>query len=231
MASLILDLLRLQRLKETCSCQAEIKPVKISRVLQKCLEKLTPVINTKSIILNVSIDDFIYKGIRDQIEILLENIISNAVTYSHHNGIVEITSRVDANTRTATITITDHGIGIDPEDLPNIFNEYFYSPRAALHNNATSGLGLSIVKIAAQNNKLDINVASEPGKGTTFAILFPTVQLPAIIEEEYERGSAPIGSMGLGGEVFLPAMQMGSNRFGGLIDPTGGMFFLGSFTR
>ena len=60
MASLILDLLRLQRLKETCSCQAEIKPVKISRVLQKCLEKLTPVINTKSIILNVSIDDFVY---------------------------------------------------------------------------------------------------------------------------------------------------------------------------
>ncbi len=161
--------------------------------MQKCLEKLTPVINTKSIILNVSIDDFVYKGIRDQIEILLENIISNAVTYSHHNGIVEITSRVDANTRTATITITDHGIGIDPEDLPNIFNEYFYSPRAALHNNATSGIGLSIVKIAAQNNKLDINVTSESGKGTTFTILFPVVQLPAIIEEEYERGSAPIG--------------------------------------
>jgi signal transduction histidine kinase len=91
------------------------------------------------------------------------------------------------------ITITDHGIGIDPEDLPNIFNEYFYSPRAALHNNATSGLGLSIVKIAAQNNKLDINVASEPGKGTTFTILFPAVQLPAIMEEEYERSSAPIG--------------------------------------
>jgi signal transduction histidine kinase len=193
MAGLILDLLRLQRLKETCSCTAEIKPVKISRALQKCLEKLTPVINTKSIILNVSIDDFIYKGIRDQIEILLENIISNAVTYSHHNGIVEIASRVDADTRAATITITDHGIGIDPEDLPNIFNEYFYSPRAALHNNATSGLGLSIVKIAAQNNKLDISVASEPGKGTTFTILFPAVQLPAIIEEEYERSSAPIG--------------------------------------
>ncbi len=192
MASLILDLLRLQRLKETCSCTAEIKSIKINRVLQKCLEKLTPVINAKSIILNVSIDNFVYKGIFDQIEILLENIISNAVTYSHQNGIVEITSRVDAATRTATLSITDHGIGIDPDDLPNIFNEYFYSPRAALHNKATSGIGLSIVKIAAQNNKLDIDVNSEPGEGTTFTILFPKVQLPAVIEEEYER-STPIG--------------------------------------
>jgi predicted enzyme related to lactoylglutathione lyase len=34
---------------------------------------------------------------------------------------------------------------------------------------------------------------------------------------------------GLGGEVFLPAMEMGPGKFGGLIDPTGGMFLLGSF--
>ncbi len=34
---------------------------------------------------------------------------------------------------------------------------------------------------------------------------------------------------GLGGEIFLPAMQMGPGKFGGLVDPTGGMFLLGSF--
>ena len=194
MASLILDLLRLQRMKETCSCTADIKPVNISRVLQKCLEKLTPVINTKSIVLNVSIDNFVYKGIPDQIEILLENIIANAITYSHQNGVVEITSRVDAHARTATIAISDHGIGIEADDLPNIFNEYFYSPRAALHNRATSGIGLSIVKIAAQNNKLDINVSSEPDKGTTFTILFPEIQLPTMIEGESEQ-KMPIGKV------------------------------------
>jgi len=190
MAALILDLLRLQRLKETCSCTAEIKPINISKVLQKCLEKLTPVINSKSIVLNLSIDNFVYHGIPDQVEILMENIISNAITYSHQDGIVEISSQIDVKSQTATIAVTDHGIGIDPGDLPNIFNEYFYSPRAALHNKSTSGIGLSIVKIAAENNRLDINVASEPGEGTTFSILFPAIKMPEETGEVSEASMA-----------------------------------------
>lgn len=190
MAALILDLLRLQRLKETCSCTAEIKPINISKVLQKCLEKLTPVINSKSIVLNLSIDNFVYHGIPDQVEILMENIISNAITYSHQDGIVEISSQIDVKSQTATIAVTDHGIGIDPGDLPNIFNEYFYSPRAALHNKATSGIGLSIVKIAAENNRLDINVASEPGEGTTFSISFTGIKIPEETESVSEFNMA-----------------------------------------
>ncbi|MCB1984656.1 MAG: HAMP domain-containing histidine kinase [Burkholderiales bacterium] len=187
MASLILDLLRLQRLKETCSCTAETKPVDIEKTIQKCIDKLTPVINTKGIDLNVSIDNFIYRGILDQMEILLENIISNAITYSHEKGSVEITSNLDQQDQKATLTITDHGIGIENNDLPNIFNEYFYSPRAALHNKATSGIGLSIVKIAAENNNVHITVASEPGEGTSFTIIFPEIELPGA-EEKIEPG-------------------------------------------
>lgn len=110
--------------------------------------------------------------------ILLENIISNAITYSHDSGSVEITSTVNRLNRNAEIIVTDHGIGIDNKDLPNIFNEYFYSPRAALHNKASSGIGLSIVRIAAENNKLKIKVTSEPGMGTTFTVIFSNIELP-----------------------------------------------------
>ena len=120
-------------------------------------------------------------------EILLENIISNAITYSHEKGSVEITSNLDQQDQKATLTITDHGIGIENNDLPNIFNEYFYSPRAALHNKATSGIGLSIVKIAAENNNVHITVASEPGEGTSFTIIFPEIELPGA-EEKIEPG-------------------------------------------
>ena len=57
--------------------------------------------------------------------ILLENIIANAIAYSHNNASVEITSEVNRLDQNASITIIDHGIGIENKDLPNIFNEYF----------------------------------------------------------------------------------------------------------
>ncbi|MDP1549244.1 MAG: HAMP domain-containing sensor histidine kinase [Nitrosomonas sp.] len=178
MSGLILDLLRLERLKDTCLDTAVFESVDIQTALQKCLEKITPVANSKNVVLNLSIENFICKVIPDQLGILLENIISNAITYSHDSGSVEITSTVNRLNRNAEIIVTDHGIGIDNKDLPNIFNEYFYSPRAALHNKASSGIGLSIVRIAAENNKLKIKVTSEPGMGTTFTVIFSNIELP-----------------------------------------------------
>jgi signal transduction histidine kinase len=184
MSSLILDLLRLERLKETCLDTAELKPIDIKQTIQNCIDKLTPVANAKQIALNISVENFIYRGIPDQLEMLLENIIANAINYSHDNTTVEITSEIDQADSSANLTITDHGIGIESKDLPNIFNEYFYSPRAALHNKASSGIGLSIVKIAAENNKLQIKVASKPGVGTSFTVIFKGIQFPTDATED-----------------------------------------------
>jgi two-component system phosphate regulon sensor histidine kinase PhoR len=179
MSGLILDLLRLERLKDTCLSTAVLESVDIQTALQKGIDKLTPVANSKRIKLHLSVKNFKCKVIPEQLEILLENIIANAITYSHDNASVEITSEINPSTQSASITIIDHGIGIENKDLPNIFNEYFYSPRASLHNKASSGIGLSIVRIAAENNKLPIKVTSEPGVGTSFTIIFNNIELPA----------------------------------------------------
>jgi signal transduction histidine kinase len=111
----------------------------------------------------------------------LENIISNAITYSYDNGLIEITSCIDQVNHIASLTITDHGIGIESKDLPNIFNEYFYSPRSVTHNQSSSGVGLSIVKKAAENNKLQIKVVSEPDQGTSFTVIFQNIQSPVTL--------------------------------------------------
>ncbi len=179
MSGLILDLLRLERLKDTCLDTAILENVDIQSRIQKCIEKLTPVASAKHVVLNVTVDNFVCRVIPDQLEILLENIISNAITYSHTNSSVEISTEINRNQRSANVIITDHGIGIENKDLPNIFNEYFYSPRAAMHNKSSSGIGLSIVRIAAINNKLKIKVTSEPGVGTTFTVVFDNIELPS----------------------------------------------------
>lgn len=186
MATLILDLLRLERLKDTCLNTAVLESVDIETTLHNCIEKLIPVANSKQVSIYVSIDNFVCKVIPDQLEILLENIITNAITYSHDNASIEITSEINKSNQSASIIVTDHGIGIENKDLPNIFNEYFYSPRASLHNKASSGIGLSIVRIAAENNKLQIKVVSEPGIGTSFTVIFNNIQLPSD-QQEFNR--------------------------------------------
>lgn len=179
MSGLILDLLRLERLKDTCLDTAILEKVDIQSRIQKCIEKLTPVASAKHVAFDVTVDNFVCRVIPDQLEILLENIISNAITYSHNNSSVEISTVINRNQRSASVIITDHGIGIENKDLPNIFNEYFYSPRAAMHNKSSSGIGLSIVRIAAINNKLKIQVTSEPGVGTTFTVVFDNIEFPS----------------------------------------------------
>lgn len=177
MSNLILDVLRLERLKTAGRNTDAMEYVDISTMIYKCVDKLIPVANARNIEIKLSIEDFSACGIPDQIEILFENIIANAITYSYDNAVVDINSIVKLQDNSAIVTISDHGIGIEAKDLPNIFDEYFYSPRAVMHNQSSSGIGLSLVKIAASNNNLQLKVTSESGLGTAFSVIFPNIRI------------------------------------------------------
>lgn len=178
MSHLILDVLRLERLKTAGKNTDAMEYVDISAMIDKCVDKLEPLAKARNIEIKLSVQNFLARGIPDQIEILLENIIANAITYSYDNTVVDIVSTLESPNNSAIVTITDHGIGIEAKDLPNIFDEYFYSPRAVLHNQSSSGIGLSLVKIAAGNNNLQLKVTSEPSMGTAFSVIFPNIQIP-----------------------------------------------------
>jgi signal transduction histidine kinase len=191
MAALILDVLKLERLKAAARDNSAREYVSIEAVLQKCIDKLRPIANSRRIDIKASIEDFVVEGIPNQLEILFENIISNAIAYSYDGASVEIVSAVDKPGLCAVVTVVDHGIGIGEKDLPRIFDEYFYTPRAALHNRTSSGIGLSIVKTVAENNKLHIKVASEQNSGTAFSVIFPTLGFVPETEASQSGTSAP----------------------------------------
>ena len=100
---------------------------------------------------------------------------------------MEIGSSFDNHSLSATVTIIDHGIGIGDKDLPHIFDEYFYTPRAALHNRTSSGIGLSIVKTVAENNKLNIRVSSEQNVGTIFSVVFQGAKSAPAMEKSVQQ--------------------------------------------
>ncbi|SEP24162.1 HAMP domain-containing sensor histidine kinase [Nitrosovibrio sp. Nv6] len=192
MAGLILDVLKLERLKAAARDTDNLECVNIEMVIRKCIDKLNPIANSRHINIQASTVDFAVECIPNQLEILFENIISNAVAYSYDGASVEIVSSVNKQSLSAVVTVIDHGIGIGDKDLPHIFDEYFYTPRAALHNRTSSGIGLSIVKTVAENNKLHIKVSSEQNVGTAFSVIFQRVKNESVPEKDTQQPSSQI---------------------------------------
>jgi signal transduction histidine kinase len=198
MAMLILDVLKLERLKAAARDPGSLEQVNVELIIRKCIDKLKPIAKSRHIIIKPSIEDFIVDGIPSQFEILFENIISNAIAYSYDGASVEVSALFDVRDSSAIVSVIDHGIGIADKDLPHIFDEYFYTPRAALHNRTSSGIGLSIVKTVAENNKLHIKVSSEQNVGTIFSVAFQNAKKEPTLENETRQSASPVSNPGIG---------------------------------
>ncbi len=102
------------------------------------------------------------------LSIVLENLISNAVKYSNHGGLVGISGRTTQ--QGLQLEVSDNGIGIHSDELERIFSS-FYRSRPDDHPHAKgNGLGLSIVKRLCEILGINIKIASEPGSGTVILL-------------------------------------------------------------
>ena len=102
---------------------------------------------------------------------ILDNLLSNALKYSHENGKVIID--FDSNGDTLVCKIQDFGIGIKQEDLIHIFQPFFRSDALNHKSIKGTGLGLSIVQKSAKAIGANVTVESVEGLGTTFDVQFP----------------------------------------------------------
>lgn len=100
-------------------------------------------------------------------QVVIEQLISNAVKYTS-DGTISITFDSENN----QLKIKDTGIGIDPADLPKIFDKG-YSGLNGRQNQKSSGIGLFLAKIIGEKLNLKLSVVSEPGKGSCFTVKFP----------------------------------------------------------
>jgi signal transduction histidine kinase len=75
----------------------------------------------------------------------------------------------------ARLEVADTGIGIPPDELPHVFEEFFRGQEAKKTVAHGTGLGMAIVKRVAEMHAGKIEVESEPGKGTRFVVTFPAV--------------------------------------------------------
>ena len=107
----------------------------------------------------------------------MQNLINNALKYGGESHWLSVRAQtISRNGRTEIqISIEDRGMGIDPADLPHIFDPFyrgFGATSAQIHG---SGLGLSMAQDAIMAMGGRISVKSSPGKGSTFTIYIPAL--------------------------------------------------------
>lgn len=105
------------------------------------------------------------------VDLLLDNIVSNAVKYAHESGKINIVLKQEEEQ--LSCLIADEGIGIKQEDLEKIYTP-FYRSEALVHKEITgNGLGLAIVRKISALLEIEMQIKSELGKGTEVHLGFP----------------------------------------------------------
>ncbi len=104
----------------------------------------------------------------------LTNLVANALNYTPVGG--EVSVHVLRQEENIHIRIRDTGIGIDPADLPHIFERFYRADKARSTDTGGTGLGLSITQRIIEAHDGEITVESEPGQGSTFTIILPSIQ-------------------------------------------------------
>lgn len=142
----------------------------------------------------------------DGVMIVLNNLLSNALTYTLPGGEVTIFVVMDPTGRFLEVSIQDTGIGISNEELGRIFSQFFRAANAKRLQPNGTGLGLYIARNIIERHGGIIRIASELGRGSTFTFTLPTLKedLPAP-NVNFEKFFEDLG------EVKIPA-EAGQGR-------------------
>lgn len=180
---LIQDLLDLAHVQQPLDQQPAL--VDVAGVLGDVMELMEARISDEELDVSVDVErgEFYVMAQEDHIRQLWTNLVSNAVKYTPPGGRVTVSlRRADGDLRG---TVQDTGIGIKPEELPRIFEDFYRTEAAKAVSAHGTGLGLSIVKGIAERYGGRVGVESEVGVGSTF-----TFELPLAVAA---RRAAPEG--------------------------------------
>jgi K+-sensing histidine kinase KdpD len=118
---------------------------------------------------------------------VLNNLISNAIKYSPQGGPIEVRLRANTADDTAIVYVRDHGIGIDPQDVPKLFDRFMRIQRKETMAIPGSGLGLYIAHHIVQAHGGTLTLEPAPGKGTIAQVTVPLINVAPEEEPEAEE--------------------------------------------
>ncbi len=150
----------------------------INLLLKENLSALTFLAKNKSIAITLTVDATLPDVPLDKARFtqIVDNIISNAIKFTPPGGKISVKTSKSIAThekKWACISISDTGVGMDPQDLQKLFHEYTTGSAKPTRGEKSTGLGLSIAKKITELHQGVLEVTSKVGAGTEFLIKFP----------------------------------------------------------
>lgn len=168
MKKLIFDLLDLTRI-ESGQKKRALAEVDVCAVARQAIETHTVLASDKKITVAFEgPETALMQADAGELEIIFNNLISNAIKYNREEGRVWVRIREDASV--LTIAVQDSGIGMAPEEVARLFGEFTRIKNKKTMNILGSGLGLSILKRLAHLYGGRVGVESVPDEGSTFTV-------------------------------------------------------------
>lgn len=169
MRKLITDLLDLTRI-ESGQKKRDFTDVDVYEVARESIETMTSSAEERNISINLLNDQHLRLfADHSEIEIIFNNLISNAVKYNRDGGRVDV--KIKSISGKVQISVKDTGIGMTGEEVKKLFGEFVRIKNTKTSNILGSGLGLSIVKKIASLYSGETHVVSEPDVGSTFTVI------------------------------------------------------------
>jgi signal transduction histidine kinase len=171
MRNLIMDLLDFTKIRLEKK-EGNIRPVDLAEVAKNAMVTVQPYAIQMEVSLNLDVkSEVVINADPADMEIIFNNLVSNAVKYNKVGGNANII--IDSTDNEVVISFTDSGIGIKKADIENLFTEFVRIKNEKTRNITGSGLGLSIVKKVVQLYFGSISVESTPDVGTVFTVRLP----------------------------------------------------------
>ncbi|MFH1732238.1 MAG: HAMP domain-containing sensor histidine kinase [Planctomycetota bacterium] len=180
MRKLIFDLLDMTRI-ESGQKKRSFEEFDVRSVAKDVIETLSLDARDRGITVELHADGAVpVYADRGEINIVMSNLVSNALKYNRDGGRVDVALRRDGSR--IVLEVTDTGIGLGPEEAAKLFSDFVRIKNEKTKNILGSGLGLSTVKKIATLYGGDVSLNGEPDKGSTF-----TVTLMAHSDKETAR--------------------------------------------
>ena len=163
-------LLSLTKVDDEMAGESEI--IYMTPTIQRAARRLSVIADQAGISLQLALDeDTPILILEDDLYQIVYNLIENGIKYNTYGG--SLTVQISRDEDNAIIQFTDTGVGIPEDAIGHIFERFYRVDKARSRASGGSGLGLAIVRAIVQRNRGEITVASIPGMGTTFTVVFP----------------------------------------------------------